>query len=62
MATHLVKVSWWPPSVTEESWPPLIESGKFIGFVVLESNVVLSFCFGDTNNGKIIVLIILAGY
>ncbi|MFT5529083.1 MAG: ribosomal protein S18 acetylase RimI-like enzyme [Alteromonadaceae bacterium] len=48
--------------VTEESWPPLIESGEFIGFVALENNVVISFCFGDTNSGEILVLAVLAGY
>jgi ribosomal protein S18 acetylase RimI-like enzyme len=48
--------------VTEASWPPLIESGEFIGFVALQSDVVISFCFGDTNSGEILVLAVLAGY
>ena len=48
--------------VTEESWSPLIEKNDLIGFVAVEKDILVGFCFGDSDSGEILVLAVLSGY
>ena len=48
--------------VTPETWKPRLRTGSYTGFVAEADGVVIGFSFGDTGNGEVLVLAVLAGY
>lgn len=48
--------------VTEASWIPLLESGRYKGFVAMSGEELIGFSFGDTQTGEVLVVAVLDGF
>jgi N-acetylglutamate synthase-like GNAT family acetyltransferase len=48
--------------VTAVSWSLLVENLEIIGFVALNKEIIVGFCFGEAATGEILVLAVLSGY
>jgi N-acetylglutamate synthase-like GNAT family acetyltransferase len=48
--------------VTAVSWSLLVENLEIIGFVALNKEIIVGFCFGESATGEILVLAVLSGY
>ena len=48
--------------VNAVSWSSLIDDSEIIGFVALDKDIVIGFCFGGSATGEILVLAVLSGY
>jgi N-acetylglutamate synthase-like GNAT family acetyltransferase len=48
--------------VSAVSWYSLIDDSEIVGFVALDKDIVIGFCFGESATGEILVLAVLSGY
>ncbi|MEP5764962.1 MAG: GNAT family N-acetyltransferase [Halieaceae bacterium] len=48
--------------VTHESWKQGIESGELPGYVCLDDDTIVGYCFGEKQTGEIVVLATLPNY
>jgi GNAT superfamily N-acetyltransferase len=48
--------------ITAESWGKSIETGGLPGYVCTDGNTIVGYCFGDKDNGEIVVLAVLPQY
>jgi ribosomal protein S18 acetylase RimI-like enzyme len=48
--------------ITAESWASDVRSGSLTGFVWLENDIIVGFCFGDNANGEVVVLAVLPDF
>ena len=48
--------------ITVESWADDVRSGLLAGYVYLDRDSIVGYCFGDNSSGEIVVLALLPDY
>jgi GNAT superfamily N-acetyltransferase len=48
--------------ITVESWASDVETGGILGYVCMDEDQIIGYCFGDKHTGEIVVLAVLPKY
>jgi GNAT superfamily N-acetyltransferase len=48
--------------ITAESWGNSIETGRLPGYLCMDDDAIVAYCFGDKDTGEIVVLAVLPQY